>query len=999
MGPSGNWAEAVARWQADLPLCDGDRNHGSWLVMCDNYTSVMCAACEPTKRRWTLLLEGTVTDVRRRIRKHSISKSHRWACNGIALLTSSRQPEVSNPHCPSESMFRTIIEERQAGARAVRRTIAGVGSKTKIVRMQYCAAEAMRFWQRGCLKQATCLATHTDARAKRLTVRFAACGPGLDSYRGLLGHADYVKSAPSQTDKTTQLATAFQEVLEHFCTEFKGAPGRPDAERFDRPMFEHLRSIHELFNADAEPCIQLVGDDLTNKLGDVISPLLPNTHSCLKDHTHGCQRILSRPWACNQAIKAIIDVIVEHRSSICQRIRNSDIFQARLKDNLKNMDKTALDLQTALSNLAHSKARFDSVVRALMRYITIHRAVLVTARDISGLRRGEEEGRDAERFLSFVSGPDGVRRELLAGLICDAGSITMKLLRFFDSEGYDVADVSQKINEWCSAVKHMFVDQLAFHTPGMFAHQAWRNVTSGIQTVIIDGMPVSIGMLSGDASIAAHCRNAYAEINTWIVMATAVIRAEFPSWEILQSFTPFNIRRLDRFGSELHTKLQRCASSFNLPYYQLHKEYEMALRVAQRVSVDEPHLDNRQIWHNVVHQLGASLPRGCALESALIRYCTFSGCTTSGVEHNHSKQDVLFTKRRNTGLQIELDEMKLACDLHDIDMQFIIMVARRIWCHLYSSTRVWVNPRKPGTKRPVNDNTYAAVVRRHHAAIQRASGDVVTVDSLQLSAAGGAAVAWTAAHDAELDFNAAKRQVNRLDAFASGQLLPHEVRGRDAIDLADHLDRKKNNKRKRLTSAVNKVARLANKPSIAQGATVYIHSSAIDLGVVQYCNNNFMPLVADPCAASVVVVPEPGNLPLAMSWVLLLTGGVGCNPPFLMGQTSGTAVEYKASVAAGKRCIWISNRFKTNHPDLYGIFCRALAMPTATWREVDGVSWATAVARNSARAKRQQRNMEYLALLADVQSAHADDNLYFTALSLTRKLCDIVGVAMGSCGA
>ena len=147
----------------------------------------------------------------------------------------------------------------------------------------------------------------------------------------------------------------------------------------------------------------------------------------------------------------------------------------------------------------------------------------------------------------------------------------------------------------------MFVDQRAFHTPGMFAHQALKNVSSGIQTVIVDGMPVSIGMLSGDASLVAHCRNAYAEINTWIVMATAVIRAEFPSWEILQSFTPFNIRMLERFGGELQTKLQRLASSFNLPQYELHREYEVALRVAQRISVDEPHLDNRQIWRKVVH--------------------------------------------------------------------------------------------------------------------------------------------------------------------------------------------------------------------------------------------------------------------------------------------------------------------------------------------------------------------------------------------------------------
>ena len=997
MGLTGKWAQAVALWQADLPLCDTDRNPGSWLVVCASGASVACRACKPTKRSWSVKLEGGIHTVHKKIVKHASSKSHQWAC---AALSDQANDLVSNPRCPSELMFRKVIEERQAGARAVRRSIAGVGSKTKIVRIQYCAAEAVRFLQRETLKQAKCLATHTDARAKRLTVRFAACGPGLESSRGLLGHADYVKSAPSQPDKTTQLVTAFQEVLEHFCTEFKGAPGRPDAERFDRPLFDHLRGIHELFNADAELCIQFVGDDLTNKLGDVISPLLPNTHSCLKDHTHGCQRILSRPWACNQAIKEIIDTIVEHRSSICQRIRNSDIFQARLKENLKNLETSLLDQQTALLNLAHSKARFDSVVRALMRYITIHRAVLVTARDIAGLRRGEEEGRDAERFLSFVSGPDGVRRELLAGLICDAGCITMKLLRFFDSEGYDVSEVSQQINEWCSAVKRMFVDQRAFHTPGMFAHQALKNVTSGIQTVIVDGMPVSLGMLSGDASIVAHCRNAYAEINTWIVMATAVIRAEFPSWELLQSFTPFNIRMLERFGGELQTKLQRLASSFNLPQYQLHREYEVALRVAQRISVDEPHLDNRQIWRKVVHQLDTSLRRGGALESALIRYCTFSGCTTSGVEHNHSKQDVLFTKRRNTGLQIELDEMKLACDVNgDMDMQLIISVAQRIWCHLYSGTRTWVTPRKPGAERPLKDNTYAAVVRRHHAAIKGVSEDAVTVESLQLSAAGCAAVAWSAAHDAELDFNAAKRHVNRLDVFASGQLLPHEVRDRDAIDLADHLDRKKGNKRKRLMGAVNKVAKLANKPSIERGATVYIHSSANNLRVVQYCNSAFMPLVADPCAASVVVAPEPGNLPLVLSWALLLSGGVACNPSFLVGQASGTAVEYNASVATGKRCIWVSDRFKTNHPDLYRIFCRALAMPTATWREIDAVAWATTVARNSARVKRQQRNMEYLALLADVQSANVDDIHYFTALSLTRKLCDIAGVAMGSCGA
>ena len=101
MNPTGKWARAVARWQATLPLCDSDRNLGSWLVVCDNGAAVGCRACTPTKRGWSVKLEGQINKVQKKIIKHASAKSHQWARNE---LSGHADDSVSNPHCPSEEM-------------------------------------------------------------------------------------------------------------------------------------------------------------------------------------------------------------------------------------------------------------------------------------------------------------------------------------------------------------------------------------------------------------------------------------------------------------------------------------------------------------------------------------------------------------------------------------------------------------------------------------------------------------------------------------------------------------------------------------------------------------------------------------------------------------------------------------------------------------------------------------------------------------------------------
>ena len=219
--------------------------------------------------------------------RHSLTKKHNCARSRTSGCATSGD-SVDDPSCPSMDMFRSVISKRKEGG--VLHSMQGIGGPKKLVMMQFCVAEAVRFFQRQALREATVLATHTDSRGKRLTVAFVAGGPGLKTFRGTLGHTDYLKTAPIQPDKTTQLAQAFTEVVQGFCTQLKGAPGRPKAAVLDTELLQHIRNIHELFNADAEQTIQLCGDDLTGRLGDVVAPFLPNTHSCLKDHTHGCQR-------------------------------------------------------------------------------------------------------------------------------------------------------------------------------------------------------------------------------------------------------------------------------------------------------------------------------------------------------------------------------------------------------------------------------------------------------------------------------------------------------------------------------------------------------------------------------------------------------------------------------------------------------------------------------------------------------------------------------------
>jgi hypothetical protein len=125
---------------------------------------------------------------------------------------------------------------------------------------------------------------------------------------------------------------------------------------------------------------------------------------------------LKRPIDADPEVKKIIEDFFMGYHSIVQRVRNSMEFRAMSKeyataDPLDPLESNDVD------SASNAKHRFDSVFRSVVRFIKLLDSYLGTARKVAILRRGEDEGKDAETFLSLLHSRAGVRRLLIIGLL------------------------------------------------------------------------------------------------------------------------------------------------------------------------------------------------------------------------------------------------------------------------------------------------------------------------------------------------------------------------------------------------------------------------------------------------------------------------------------------------------------------------------------------------------------------------------------------------------
>ena len=282
------------KWRAAFPL-DEHLELGSWLFAkrdkTGKVTRVGCKACHLAGLDVEFAVHTREKHSLRPFRKHHTSERHRAA---VIALTSCKtcvkelQQLRNMRNAPTLDEFHKVLDERIAGGPC--KTVTGICSRKKRQCMEFCIAEGMRAADRMHMMDCVAMASHVDGKKQRFTCRFSATTKGLITRKGILGH---ITHAGQHCDAVASYVASIDALLKNFCTHLAGAPRCSRVvPRFDKELYEKLKTIHEVFDADAARTMVLTGMDVSNHHGldDQKTTLFPNNKLAVKDSTHRARR-------------------------------------------------------------------------------------------------------------------------------------------------------------------------------------------------------------------------------------------------------------------------------------------------------------------------------------------------------------------------------------------------------------------------------------------------------------------------------------------------------------------------------------------------------------------------------------------------------------------------------------------------------------------------------------------------------------------------------------
>ena len=267
---------------------------GSWLEAAPRHHrpwGVGCRVCRETAQKNTGQ-KGSVSyrwanfDVRganlttQNIRRHMLRKNHLVA---KACLIGGKTHVLGSPPLVE---FQKILQDSQKGLS--HSSSQDIAHRHKVSQMRWCLAEAIKDIERSNIKRAIAIALHQDARSQLFLVRYAAVMKDMSVVRGVLGTA---KNFGTTSDDICQ---ATINICKSFCTPRLLPPrtgNRPST--MDLELFEHLRSIVEVVDADAAADEQralriLQGSAKSMTLA--CHKFFPNLKVILRDRTHAATR-------------------------------------------------------------------------------------------------------------------------------------------------------------------------------------------------------------------------------------------------------------------------------------------------------------------------------------------------------------------------------------------------------------------------------------------------------------------------------------------------------------------------------------------------------------------------------------------------------------------------------------------------------------------------------------------------------------------------------------
>jgi len=463
-------------------------------------------------------------------------------------------------------------------------------------------------------------------------------------------------------------------------------------------------------------------------------------------------RLTKKPWSADPGLMAIISKLITGKSAITKLIAYSPNFKSIFNMRAKINEESVIDCQK-LRDLNYAKNRFHSTQKPLGRFVLTLDALIATAVEITIRRKGAPEA-CASEFLASVTEED----VLTIAMLADAGDESSAIVRFFDKEDYDVAAVPEVISMYLHRIDHLFIKRHCLTLVGTYTEYI-LDVLKKPHPIILhkQGRVRSLGGNTLQPEMVNRC---ISRMVAWVRLVMASIAAEFPSWEVLNAFSAFNLK----FANTpfVHDSLCRLANVFGLDAAKLQSEFDDFRTFANHQLVKG--LDNCAAWRESILSIRRSGQVKIRhpheqLRAAFCRYALCMGATTSGVERSFSSiLSVINKQRQSIRSSVLANDIKLKLLTSDIGRsdQEICLAAMSIWVATYGHARLsgnrrlkqrWVSGRRVERQRSKlaesqwTANRRLAVDRLVQSGKKRTFAEM-SADANRLSRGG-----WTPGHD------------------------------------------------------------------------------------------------------------------------------------------------------------------------------------------------------------------------------------------------------------
>jgi hypothetical protein len=423
-------------------------------------------------------------------------------------------------------------------------------------------------------------------------VRWSACSEEtLEHHKGFLGF-DYI----TEGHFALNIVETLERTITRLCTVCSGGPG---PQWLDEDLKAHIFDKVEVWCADAASN-EFAAGRLARKgaFRNIMHVSKDNTHASVRSdgvktrfekennmcpktkmlclHAKGCDstvvffvknrcRVIKRPWAADDVLNQIMERVISSSSSIVQRIEHSDTF-SNVFAKFCSKQESSVD-GSRIRNLRSQKNRFASYSKPLGRTTLFMDSVIRTAQWISVQRRGEDVAHDALAFLDFLN----EEVCLLLSMMAEASDEATRLIRYFDTEAYDAANIHEEICVFVNRLKHLFLDGAVMdsgYTREMLTYLQVQRAFMNSR-----GAPKTLGGLGRvTEDLKRRCLN---RMSLYVNLAIETLRSEFPDFDIIMCFSVFKLdqQQFGRSSVKREERLERLAQVFGLDLQQLTDQF------------------------------------------------------------------------------------------------------------------------------------------------------------------------------------------------------------------------------------------------------------------------------------------------------------------------------------------------------------------------------------------------------------------------------------------